>query len=114
MCKWGNWENVEVLISADDSYTGEPHWKNAPIDACIASIVRALQENAINMKGCCCGHGKYPGWVALEDGRVLVIVDKIYNYPHYPFQWAFDTMIWAIKRRLFSSKLGHLLKSYAH
>lgn len=46
------------------------------IDLCVADIVAAL--NAANMKTdmSCCGHGKMPGLVSLEDGRHLVIFDK--------------------------------------
>ena len=43
------------------------------IDSCIASIVEALQNADINMRGSCCGHNILPGNIALEDGRVIAI-----------------------------------------
>jgi len=50
------------------------------IDACIASLVRALQEAGINMRGSCCGHGKKDGWIELQDGRILVIKADAVSY----------------------------------
>lgn len=43
------------------------------IDKCIADLVEALQTAGINMRGSCCGHGKGPGYISLEDGRMLSI-----------------------------------------
>ena len=45
------------------------------VDPCIASIVQALNEHdRIPTSASCCGHGKAPGWIALSDGRCLVVV----------------------------------------
>ena len=41
------------------------------IDLCIADIVAALNAANILTTGSCCGHGKMPGSVLLDDGRVL-------------------------------------------
>ena len=78
MCEWGNDVVVNVKIPADLSCTGEEQWKDAKIDACIAPIVRALQEGGIDMRGSCCRHGQGNGHILLQDGRVLVIEDKIW------------------------------------
>ena len=43
------------------------------IDLCIADIVAALNAANIITLASCCGHGKLPGNIALEDGRVLEI-----------------------------------------
>lgn len=64
---------VKVKIPTDLSHTGESYWKDAKIDSCIADIVRALQSAGIDMRGSCCGHGKRPGEILLQDGRVLLI-----------------------------------------
>jgi len=74
VCKWGTHELVRVRIPADLSCSGRAKWKRMRIDACIAPIVRALQESGVNMRGSCCGHGKKWGEIELEDGRWLIIV----------------------------------------
>ena len=43
------------------------------IDFCIHHIVAALNASAVRTTDCCCGHGRMPGYIGLEDGRVLVI-----------------------------------------
>lgn len=76
MCKWGTTTKVRVKLSADLSCTGKERWKNCAIDSCIAPIVKALQENGIDMRGCCCGHNKGHGDIHLQDGRILLVLDK--------------------------------------
>lgn len=73
MCKHGEERIVRVLISAELSHTGKAHWKNCPIDGCIADLVQTLQEEGINMTASCCGHGKGEGRIDLADGRILII-----------------------------------------
>lgn len=43
------------------------------IDSCIALIVSALNHHGIRTVASCCGHGKRPGNIVLEDGRELFI-----------------------------------------
>ena len=43
------------------------------IDWCIHRIVAALNAAGIKTVACCCGHGRMPGRIDLEDGRVLTI-----------------------------------------
>ncbi len=43
------------------------------IDLCICDIVAALNAANIVTVASCCGHGKMPGNVMLEDGRVLSV-----------------------------------------
>jgi len=74
MCQWGTYEEVLVKILPAYSCTGKEHWKMAKIDACIAPIVRALQEGGIDMVGSCCGHYEREGYIELADGRCLVIL----------------------------------------
>ena len=69
-------EEVLVLIPADLSHTGEKQWEYKPIDKCIHKIVEALQNNCINMRGSCCGHGKTDGEILLQDGRTIIIRRK--------------------------------------
>ena len=74
MCKHGTTETLQVWIPADLSFNEEGHYKMAQIDACIAPIVKALNDGGVLTIGCCCGHGKGPGNIILEDGRELIIV----------------------------------------
>lgn len=46
------------------------------IDWCIHHIVAALNAGGVRTVACCCGHGKRPGEITLEDGRVLTITRK--------------------------------------
>ena len=43
------------------------------IDYCIHKIVAALNAGNVITTDCCCGHGKMPGYIGLEDGRILAI-----------------------------------------
>ena len=73
MCEWGSSIPVKVKIISDLSCDGKEKWKWVEIDACIATIVRALQEGGINMLGSCCGHNEQEGYIDLADGRHLLI-----------------------------------------
>ena len=76
MCEWGETAIVRVKIPDELSRTGEAYFTNAPIDSCIAPIVKALQDAGIDMRHSCCGHGRGDGEIMLQDGRVLYISQK--------------------------------------
>ena len=76
MCKLGNVRSVLVKIPIDLSCTGFAKMQYELIDECIASLVHALQQGCIDMRGSCCGHGNSEGDIHLQDGRVLIILDK--------------------------------------
>jgi len=57
MCKWGEFEELELEIPADMSHTGESYIKRVKIDKCIAPIVKALNDAGIKTRASCCGHG---------------------------------------------------------
>lgn len=65
---------LRVPIPANLSHTGEARWDDKGVDACIAPIVQALNDAGILTAGCCCGHGKEPGSISLQDGRTLLII----------------------------------------
>lgn len=44
------------------------------IDSCIHDIVAALNAGGVPTRASCCGHGKQPGNILLEDGRVINII----------------------------------------
>ncbi len=62
---------LPVIVPAHLSHTGKAHAKNAPIDACIADQVRALNEAGRLTASCCCGHGDGPGSIVLHDGTEI-------------------------------------------
>ena len=45
----------------------------ANVDACIAPLVKSLNDAGIETLASCCGHGKIDGNIALKDGRELII-----------------------------------------
>jgi hypothetical protein len=47
------------------------------IDYCISDVVAALNAANIQTMASCCGHGKMPGNIALEDGRVLTVANHV-------------------------------------
>ena len=73
MCQWGTDVILRVLMPAELSYTGAERWDDKAIDACIAPIVKALNDAGIHTSQSCCGHGKGDGFIDLHDGRRLVI-----------------------------------------
>lgn len=79
MCKWGTEIIIELQIPDYLSHTGEKYIKKVAIDSCIASIVKALNDNGIHTIACCCGHGKQPGRISLADGRELLIANDYYS-----------------------------------
>ena len=42
------------------------------IDKCIHDIIAALNTANLPTLACCCGHGKLPGRITLQDGRELM------------------------------------------
>lgn len=68
MCKWG--------ITATQVKLAHPNGKgrtHVPVDPCIAHLVQGLNDAGLQTVASCCGHGKRPGNIMLEDGQELVI-----------------------------------------
>lgn len=76
MCEHGTDVLVVVNIPARLSHTGRSYWTVKGIDECIAPIVHALTSNGILTAASCCGHGRGPGSIVLQDGRELTIYPK--------------------------------------
>lgn len=76
MCNRAQTMSIRLKVVADLSHSGKEFWRYWAIDRCIADIVKALQEAGIDMRGSCCGHGRGPGEIVLQDGRVLRIEAK--------------------------------------
>lgn len=82
MCKHGDTVDCKLVMPRHeevDPTNGETViWEErravVPIDRCIAPLVVALQAAGILTTNSCCGHGKGPGAIILDDGRWLVIV----------------------------------------
>lgn len=62
-----------VTVPAELSHTGQAREKQAGIDACIAPIVKALNDAGLLTVACCCGHSHRPGSIILADGREVII-----------------------------------------
>lgn len=46
---------------------------SAGVDKCIAPLVQALNDAGVQTLSACCGHDHRPGYIGLEEGRVLTI-----------------------------------------
>ena len=75
-CDCGIQVPVLVTIPKDLSSTGKKKTRICNIDRCAAPIVDALQKAGIEMRGSCCGHGESDGYIALQDGRYLMILES--------------------------------------
>ena len=73
MCEHGDTVRLLITVPAAASHTGKAHMAVKPIDACIARIVQALNVGGVRTASSCCGHGKGPGSIILQDGRELVV-----------------------------------------
>lgn len=76
MCENGNFQMVQVTIPADLACDGIKKRKEMQIDFCLAPIIRAFDAAGIETRGCCCGHGKREGNIALQDGRLMLVIPK--------------------------------------
>jgi hypothetical protein len=74
MCGWGTSEPVEVTVPASISRTGAERRKVVDVDACLAPLVKTLNDAGYVTVASCCGHGKRPGDIILADGRELHIM----------------------------------------
>lgn len=60
------------------------------IDACIAPIVRALNEAGIQTVASCCGHDHRPSAISLADGREVRIMATFDEGQAVDRQWPLD------------------------
>lgn len=68
MCDHKNRESAMEIVERDSS--GRPTvW----CDPCLYSLIKALNIYGIRTVASCCGHGRRPGNIVLEDGRELII-----------------------------------------
>lgn len=106
MCKRDHQTLVNVKIPADLSCDGKEKWKRAKIDTCIAPLIKALQEGGIDMRGSCCGHNKKHGWIELQDGRSLLILDR--KYADYYWHSPISLYIRSVWRHIFYAIRNHM------
>src|SRR5688572_23431424 len=64
---------MEVTILAHLAHDGQQRQAIKGVDACIAQIVRALNDGGVITTSSCCGHGRSDGSILLADGRELVV-----------------------------------------
>lgn len=69
-----NHENREAAMVVLDPGTTERHGRDGIwCDPCIEPLIRALNASGLATVASCCGHENAYGWVALKDGRDLII-----------------------------------------
>ena len=49
----------------------------AGVDPCIAPLVQTLNDGGYQTTASCCGHGRRPGIITLEDGRELIVMPDL-------------------------------------
>jgi len=70
MCKWGTDIEMPDMLA----HQGKRVYRTvAYIDACLAPIVKALNDCGAPTVACCCGHGRGLGNIMLDDGREIFI-----------------------------------------
>lgn len=67
MCKWGTLEDVK--LDRPRPVSGR---LVVPVDQCIQPLVQLLNDHGVRTVGCCCGHGKAPGFISFEDAEGIV------------------------------------------
>lgn len=70
MCKWGDTVDLELPCG------GSLVMKRIAIDRCISSIVCALNDAGMRTVSSCCGHGRIPASIILEDDSWIVVMDR--------------------------------------
>ncbi len=78
MCEWG----ASVRVKLQRGY--------CDVDACIAPLVQAMNDNGMETVASCCGHGNRPGEIILDDGRSVILcsweqarkIDKLFPDIH--------------------------------
>lgn len=75
MCEWGTVEVMEL--------NGRPR----DIDACLAPLVRALNAGGFPTIASCCGHGRMPPSVILNDDRFIVVLTREQWEAYIPQRW---------------------------
>lgn len=76
MCPHGTSAPLIVYVPPNLSHTARGRITRKPIDACIAPLIQALNEQGVLTANSCCGHQKGPGAVSLADGRELYLVTR--------------------------------------
>jgi len=63
MCKWGNYKYLKI------------NNKLRAIDECLFDFVKLLNDNGYKTVACCCGHGKQPSRISLENKKEILFFD---------------------------------------
>lgn len=77
MCKHGTDIEISVPVERDPRGKNGFKWKVKGVDACMAQLVSMLNRDGFYTKGCCCGHGKYPGSILFWDHKELKLTSKL-------------------------------------
>lgn len=85
------------------NYDSKKYKNSILVDECLADEIESLWNKGIRTTGCCCGHGKYLGFIN-------VCQDDIEKMEHFGYQhYIFEDDFGGEKR-----KDTFILKSYGH
>lgn len=94
MCKWGN----DIIVKLQRPM-GVSQRDYCGVDACIAPLVQAMNDNGMETVSSCCGHGNRPGEIILADNRSVILctweqsrkIDKLFPDIHGKPKKSLDT-----------------------
>lgn len=81
MCEQGTTEIIRLHHPTPRGFT------TAGVDACIAPLIQALNDGGFQTIASCCGHGIRPAFIALEDGRELILMPDYESARKLDYLW---------------------------
>lgn len=72
MCKWHGGSYIGN-VAVELAHPRKDGQQIVHVDPCIQKLVQALNDGSFQTLNSCCGHDQRPGWIALEDGRHILI-----------------------------------------
>lgn len=65
-------------------FMAERHPRGICVDVCLALEVTRLWNCGIETTGCCCGHGRQPGYIGVTDRHLRAMAMLGYEVIHRP------------------------------
>lgn len=72
-----------VLLVAPP-FMAERHPRGICVDVCLALEITRLWAARIETTGCCCGHGRQPGYIGVTDDHIPEMKRRGYQVIHRP------------------------------
>lgn len=82
MCDWPNREAAMSVVR-----WGEDMKPSLWCDPCLEPLVRALNDGGLRTVASCCGHGRRPSVITLEDGRQILVLPDLDAYSAIAWLW---------------------------